>query len=153
MDTNEEIEQLKKDLREAQSNITELRIALARKDGVQTGACWWFTGIAAMIAAWLGVTSLWQIPTLVRATAAGQAEHEAKQASESAKLYEEQCQNAAKNIPSCVHYGDHLGLIPDNHADRSLTAYGNDGFRIALDLENDTQDKTHRWMVIQSNQK
>ena len=81
----EELKRLRDELVEARTHITDLRIALARKEGIQKGAAWWLAGIAGLIAAWFGVTTAWQIPALVRSTAAGQAKEDAESAAKQAK--------------------------------------------------------------------
>ncbi len=72
-------------MRDLQKHVTELRLTVATNAGAQTATAWWATVVAALIAAWLGLTSIWHIPSLVRQTASGKAQREAESAAQEAK--------------------------------------------------------------------
>jgi len=55
--------------------------------------------MAAMLVAWLGATSLWQIPSLVTATAAGQAKSRAEDAATAAEKASKKVQEMASGTP------------------------------------------------------
>jgi hypothetical protein len=149
MDAEKEIEQVKKDLAEAQSKITELQIAAARREGTQAGAVWWLGGIAALIAAWLGITSLWQIPRLVRATASGQAEQEAKAAADSAKKYSAALKVAAEAIPKYVRYDEFFRLQPESNGDRYLTISDRNHPGLQMSQNNIPDPPAQFWKAIE----
>jgi hypothetical protein len=60
-----------------EKEVSALQISLAKKSGAQQATAWWAGGTALLIAAWLGASSLWHIPRVVRdelqRTAAGEA--------------------------------------------------------------------------------
>lgn len=98
MNIEEEVQLLKKELRDTKDVITELRIASARQEATRSYSKFWLGGMAAALAAWLGVTSLWQIPKLVNATTAGQAKEQAENAAKDAIAASESISEAVANI-------------------------------------------------------
>src|SRR6185436_1090868 len=102
----EEIDELRAHVAELQKLVTDLRLRVAEGDGEKKAAVWWATGMAALIAAWLGVTSVWQIPSLVNSTAAGQAQKTAEAAAAQATAdarYIEELRKRLAHTPMTVN--------------------------------------------------
>jgi hypothetical protein len=78
-------EQIEKDLNEMDQRVKLIELNDARNKGVQKATKLWATGTAALLLAWLGITSIWHVPSLVRSTALGQAGEEVRQTIEKAK--------------------------------------------------------------------
>lgn len=72
-----EIKELRDRVLKLEAEIVNLRIAVAEKNGAQRATAWWAVGTALLIATWLGASSQWHIPRVVRdelaKTAAGKA--------------------------------------------------------------------------------
>jgi hypothetical protein len=81
----DQIRELQTDVRELHKLVGDLRVQVAIKAGAHTATAWWAAGVAAIIAAWLGATSIWHIPSLVRTTASGEAQSRAQTAAQEAK--------------------------------------------------------------------
>lgn len=81
----DQVKELQTDVRELHKLVGDLRVQVAIKAGAHTATAWWAAGVAAMIATWLGVTSIWHIPSLVRTTASGEAQTQAQTAAGAAK--------------------------------------------------------------------
>jgi hypothetical protein len=82
----DQIKELQTDVRELHKLVGDLRVQVAIKAGAHTATAWWAAGVAAIIAAWLGATSIWHIPSLVRTTASGEAQTQAQTAAREARI-------------------------------------------------------------------
>jgi hypothetical protein len=90
MEIDEELKIIRQQIDNLTKKADDLGLKLERelgtRDGGQKITAFWAAGTAVLIAAWLGATSIWQIPALVQRTAAGQAAETANAQADKAKL-------------------------------------------------------------------
>jgi len=108
----EKIKELEKQVADLAKTVTDLRIKLAeefaRKDGGQRATAWWASGVALLIAVWLGATSFWQIPHTIQdkvsASASGQAATAAQKALNDITVFRQKAEEQFNSIQNNTEF-------------------------------------------------